>query len=62
LVLGQAIGETVANEDGLEVDVPLLVREDLGGEDRNVVASVRFTGDVEVLMRVLWELLEEEGE
>jgi hypothetical protein len=61
-VLGQAISETVANEDGLQVDVALLVGKDFGGENWNVVTSVRFTSDVEVLLGVLWELLEEEGE
>ena len=62
LVLGQAVGQAVADEDGLEVDVRLLVAEDLRAEDWDVVSGVRFAGDVEVLMRVLWELLEEEGE
>ena len=40
LVLGQTIGETVTNEDGLQVDVALLVRQDFGGEDWNVVTSI----------------------
>jgi hypothetical protein len=61
-VLGKTICETVTDEDGLEVDVPLLVREDLGGEDWDVVARVRLARDVERLLRVLWELLEEERE
>ena len=62
LVLGQAVCETVTDEYGLEVDVPLPVAEDLSAEDGNVVSSIRFPGDVEILMRIFWELLEEEGE
>lgn len=61
-VLGQAVCEAVADEYRLEVDVSLLVAEDLRAEDGDVVSSVGFPGDVEILMRVLWELLEEEGE
>lgn len=61
-VLGEAIGKTVTNENGLKVDVALLVRENLRGEDGDVVASVGFTRDVERLSSVLGELLEEEGQ
>lgn len=39
-VLGQAVGEAVADEDRFEVDVSLLVAEDLGAEDGDVVARV----------------------
>jgi len=39
LVLGETIGQTVANEDRLEVDVALLVRQNFGSEDGDVVAS-----------------------
>lgn len=38
LVLGEAIGKTVANENRLKVDVALLVRENLGGELRDIVS------------------------
>jgi len=62
LVLSKAIGQTVTDEDGLEVDVAVLVGQDLGGEDGDVVAGIRLSGDVEALVRVLRELLEEEGE
>jgi hypothetical protein len=62
IVLGKTIGETVTDENSLKVDVALLVGENLGGEDRDVVASVRFSSNVEVLLGVLWELLEEQGE
>lgn len=61
-VLSQTIGETVTNKDGLKVDVALLVREDLGGKDWDVVTGVRLAGDVERLSGVLGELLEEEGQ
>lgn len=59
LVLSKAISQTVTDEDGLQVDVALLVGKDLGGEDWDVVTSVRLSGNVEVLFRVFWELLEE---
>ncbi len=61
-VLGQAISKTIANEDRLQVDIGLLVGEDLRSEDWDVVASIRFTSNMEVLLSIFWELLEEEGE
>lgn len=61
LVLGVSVGETVANENGLQVDVALLVRQDLRSEDGDIVTSIRFTGNVEVLLGILGELFEEEG-
>ena len=61
-VLGVRVGQTVTNEHTLEVDVALLVRQNLGSEDRNIVTSVGFTSNVEVLLRVLGKLVEEEGE
>jgi hypothetical protein len=60
--LGQAISKTIANEDRLQVDIGLLVGEDLRSEDWDVVASIRFTSNMEVLLSIFWELLEEEGE
>ena len=62
LVLGVAVGKTVANQDRLEVDVALLVGKNFRGEDGDVVTSVRFTCDVEILVRILGELLEEKGQ
>jgi hypothetical protein len=62
LVLSKTIGETVTDQNGLQVDVALLVRQDLRGENGDVVASVTLAGDVEVLLGVLGELLEEESE
>lgn len=62
VVLSQAVDETVANKDGFEINVALLEGEDLGSEDGNIVAGVGFAGDVEVLVGILRELLEEEGE
>lgn len=58
-VLGKAIGQTVANQNRLEVDVAVLVREDLRGENWDVMASVGLSSDVEVLLSILGELLEE---
>jgi hypothetical protein len=40
VVLGQTIGETIANENGLQVDVALLVRQNLRREYWDVVTSV----------------------
>ena len=60
-VLSKAIGKTVADQNTLQVDVAVLVRQDLGGKDGNVVASIRLSSDVEVLLGVLGELLEEES-
>ena len=62
LVLSKTISQTVTDENGLKVDVALLVGKDLGGKDRDVVTSIRLARDVEALVRVLGELLEEEGE
>lgn len=62
VVLRQAVGEAVADEDGFEVDVALFVGEDLGGEDGDVVSGIGFAGDVEVLVGVFRECLEKEGE
>lgn len=54
------VSQTVADQNRLEVDVAILVREDFRGEDRNVVAGVAFTSDVKVLPGILRELLEEQ--
>ncbi|GJC86760.1 hypothetical protein ColLi_09599 [Colletotrichum liriopes] len=61
-VLGPAVGQTVTDQDALQVDVAVLVGENLRGENGNVVAGVRLAGNVEVLLGVLGELVEEEGE
>lgn len=61
-VLGETISQTVSDKHRLEVNVALLVGEDLGSEDWNVVASIGLSSNVEVLLRVFRELLEEERE
>lgn len=61
LILGERISQAVADEDGLEVDVAVLVGQDLGSEDGDVVTSIRLASNVEVLLCVLRELMEEEG-
>jgi len=61
-ILSKSIGQAVANQDRLEVDIAVLVRQNLGSEDRDVVASVRFACNVEVLRGILWELVEEQGQ
>jgi hypothetical protein len=61
VILSQTIGETIANEDGLQVDVALLVRQNLRGKYRDVVTSVRLSSNVEVLLGIFGELLEEKG-
>lgn len=40
LVLGQPISQAIADEHRLQVDVALLVRENLGGENWDVVAGI----------------------
>lgn len=40
LVLSKPIGQTVSDGDRLQVDVAVLVRKNLGGELRNVVAAI----------------------
>ena len=62
LVLGETVGQAITDENGLEVDVALLVGEDLRGKNRDVVTSIRFTRNVEALLGIFGELLEEEGE
>lgn len=61
-VLSETIGETIADQDRLEIDVALLVRQNLRSKHRNVMASVRLARNVEALLRVLGELLKEESE
>lgn len=61
-VLRQAICKAIAYHDRLQVDVCLLVLLDLGGEDWNIMTSVRFASNMEVLGRVFREGLEEERE
>jgi len=41
-VLGQAIGQPIPNQHGLQVDVSLLVRENFRGKDGDIVARIRF--------------------
>jgi hypothetical protein len=61
-ILGVAIGKTVTDQNTLEVDVSVLVRENLRGENGNVVASIRLSSNVEVLLGILGKLVEEESE
>lgn len=61
LVLGKAISETVTDQNGLQVDVALLVGQNLRSHDRDIVTSVGLASNVEVLLGVLGELLEEQG-
>ena len=62
LVLGESISQAVANQDRLEVDVAVLVRQDLRGKDGNVVSSIRLARNVEVLLGILGELVEEQSQ
>lgn len=59
-VLAVGISQAVADQNRLEVDVTVLVREDLRGENGNVVSSITLSSDVEVLLGVLREFLEEQ--
>ena len=60
--MSEWISETVSDKNRLEVDVALSVGQDLRSEDGDVVAGIRFSSNVEVLLGILWELLEEESE
>lgn len=62
LVLFQTVGETVADHDRLKIDVSLLVLLDLTREHGDVVSRIGLACDVEVLMSILRELLEEQGQ
>lgn len=62
LILGQAVSQTVSDKHRLEVDIALLVGQDLRSEGRDIVASVRLASDVEILLGILGELLEKEGQ
>jgi len=59
-VLSESICESISDKNRLQVDVALLVREDLGCKYGNVMASIRFTSDVEVLFSVFRELFEKQ--
>jgi len=61
-VLCKGIGQSVTDKNRLEVDVALLVRQDLRGEDGDIMTSVRFTRNVEILFGVLGELFEKQSE
>ena len=58
----KTICETVADQNRLKINVAVLVRQNLRGKYRDVMASVRLARDVEALLRVLRELLEEQCE
>lgn len=61
LILGVGISQAVADKDGLEVDVAVLVGENLRSENRDVVSGIRLAGNMEVLLGILGELVEEQG-
>lgn len=61
-VLRVGVRQAIADKDRLEVDVAVLVRQDLRGKDGDVVTGIRLAADVEILLGVLGELLEEEGQ
>lgn len=60
-VLRVRISQTVTDEDRLEVNVAILVGQNLGGEDGDIVTGIRLASNVEVLLGILRELLEEQG-
>lgn len=61
-VLGELVSQAIADSNALEVDVAVLVLEDLRRKGGNVVSTIRLSGNVEVLSRILGELVEEERE
>lgn len=60
-ILSETISQPVSNQNRLQVNVTLLVSKNLRSENGNVVASIRFSSNMEVLLRILRELLEEES-
>ena len=61
LILGKRISQAVADHNRLEVDVAVLVGQNLGSKDGDIVASIRLASNVEILLSILGELVEEEG-
>jgi hypothetical protein len=61
-VLRVGVRQAIADKDRLEVNVAVLVRQDLRGKDGDVVTGIRLAADVEILLGVLGELLEKEGQ
>ena len=61
-VLVESVSKTVADEDGFEVDVRLLVTKDLRCKHWDIVARIRFSCDMELLRCILRVLFKEEGE
>jgi hypothetical protein len=61
LVLSESVSESVTDQDGLEVDVTVLVCKNLGGKDGNIMSGIRFTSDMEILCGIFGKLLKEEG-
>ena len=61
-ILGKTVGKSIANHDGFEIDIGLLMPLYFSSEYWNVMSSVRFACNVEILMGILWKLLEEQGQ
>ena len=61
-VLVKGVSKAVTNQDTLEVDVGVWVRQNLRSISRNIVSGIRLASNVKVLLGVLRELLEEESE
>lgn len=61
-ILGPRVRQTITNGNALQVDVTVLMRQDLRGEDGNVVTSIRLSSNVEGLLSVLGEVVEEQGQ
>lgn len=54
------ISQAVADQNRLEIDVAVLMREDFRGENGNVVSCITLPSNMEVLLGVLREFLEEQ--
>lgn len=61
-ILSHPIGETVPDQNRFKVDIQILVTEDFRREHRDVVACVRLSGNMKILVSVLRKLLEEQSE
>ena len=61
-VLREAVGKTVTDQDRFQIDVSLLVTHNLRREYGYVMSRIRLSGNMKILMGVLREQLEKEGE
>lgn len=59
-VLGERISQPISNQNGLEVDVAVLMSHNLGSKYWDIMSRIGFTCNMEVLLGILRKLLEEQ--